>query len=172
MSKTVITVTFNRQIQPRQYETASAGITITREFDDTLDGEAIDVEAKALYIEAKNAVFTQLGIDSEAGEDGTIREIPKAPPAPAETASNGGGFSRTGRGSGAGVSRGGAAGRAKLSKEEAEQLWQDFMGRKANDFYDNLSDDEPSIKHKKSGQKLYLKYAPAWVKEELEEQPL
>lgn len=169
MPKTTITVTFNRQIQPRQYETATAGVQVVREFDEDLDSFSLEKETAALFIEAKGAVFTQLGIDTIA-EDGIIKEVPKAAPAPAEAPATGSGYSRTGRGTGgsSGAFRGGASGsKPKLSKEEAEQLWSDFMGRKANDFYDNLQDDEPSIKHKKTGQKLYLKYAPQWVKDDL-----
>lgn len=180
-TKTTVTASFNRQIQPKQYETAAAGLIMVKEFDSDLSLAQTDLVTADMITQLKQQVFAQLGIKAEVNDEGILVEIGRVFPGtkhsngevpaddedeeeeerPRQSRTNRGGSSSRG-----GSSRGGSG---RLSKEEAEQLWKDFMGRKANDFYDNLQDDEPNIKHKKSGQKLYLKYAPSWVKDELDD---
>lgn len=182
--RTTITATFNRQIQPKQYETASAGLILVKEFDSDLSPAQVDLVTADAIFQLKQQVFAQLGITAEVNGDGILVEIGRV--FPGAKHSNGEPAveddetsdddeeedrprrSRTNRGS---TSRGSSSrgGSGRLSKEDAEAMWKDFMGRKAGDFYDNLNDDDPNIKHKKSGQKLYLKYAPSWVKDELDD---
>lgn len=177
-TKTTITASFNRQIQPKQYETASAGLILVKEFDSDLSPTQIDLVTADAVFQLKQQVFAQLGIQSEVNGDGILVEIgkafPGAKPSNGEPADDDEDeddrprMSRTNRGGGSSRGRGGSSS-GRISKEDAEALWKDFMGSRAGDFYDNLDDDDPNIKHKKTGQKLYLKYAPSWVKDRLED---
>lgn len=172
-TKTVLTATFTRQIQPRQYETASAGYTLVREFDGNLSTTEVDLLMANATYQLKTQVFAELGITAEVGEDGILVEIARTFPGTKVVAVDSDDDdddeprrpSRTNRGGGSSRSSGGSG---KISSKDAEKMWKDFMGNRKADFYDNLDGEFPNIKHKKSGQKLYLKYAPEWVRDELD----
>lgn len=181
VTRTTVTATFTRQIQPKQYETASAGLTMVKEFDGDLTATQVDLVAADMETLLKQQVFAQLGIKAEVNEEGILMEIARVFPGAKTSNGDAGPFGdddddeeerprpRTNRGGGGRSGGRSSGGSGKISSKDAEKMWEDFMGDSKNDFYDNLDGEYPNIKHKKSGQKLYLKYAPQWVKDELED---
>lgn len=69
-----VVVNFRRQIQPQQYETAAAEVTLKQSFPGTMSPEEIQLCAQGLFQLAKQQTFDELGLQYEQNAEGLIME--------------------------------------------------------------------------------------------------
>lgn len=69
-----VVVNFRRQVQPQQYETAAAEVTLKQMFPGTMSPEEIQMCSAGLFQLAKQQVFDELGLSFEQNAEGLIME--------------------------------------------------------------------------------------------------